>query len=86
MVVYMLAVVAFGLFGCCYTFVGIVLVVAVFGRKNDLERAGYDWNAGSGGEDSYSAAVEGVADVVVAAVKNYVGNMMTKQMMDYLTN
>jgi len=86
MVVYMLAVVAFGLFGCCYTFEGIVLVAAVFGRKNDLERAGYDWNAGSGGEDSYSAAVEGVADAVVVAVKSYVGNMMTKQMMDYLTN
>ena len=32
MVVYMLAVVAFGLFGCCYTFVGIVLVFVCFIR------------------------------------------------------
>ena len=85
MVVYMLVVAALGLFGCCCIFEEIVLV-AVFGRKNDLERAGYDWNAGSGGEDSYSAAVEGVTDAVVAAVESYVGNMMTKQMMDYLTN
>ena len=82
MVVYMLAVVAFGLFGCCYTFEGIVLVAAVFGRKNDLDRAGYDWNADSGGVYSYSAVVEYVADVAVV-VRCYAGNTTKKRMMDY---
>ena len=83
MVVYMLAVVAFGLFGCCYTFVGIVLVVAVFGRKNDLDSAGYDWNADSGGVNFYFVVVEVAVDVVVDAAKSYSGNMTTKQKMDY---
>ena len=81
MVAYMLVVVAFGLFGCCCTFEGTVLDV-VFGRKNDSNRAGYDWNADSGGVYSYSAVVEYVADVA-AAVRCYEGNTTKKRMMDY---
>ena len=81
MAVYLLVVVAFGLFGCCCTFEGIALAV-VFGRKNDLDRAGYGWNADSGGVDSYSAVVEYVAGVA-AAVGYYEGNTTKKPMMDY---
>ena len=74
MVVYMLVVAALGLFGCCCIFEEIVLV-AVFGRKNDLDSAGFDWNADSGGVNFYF--------VVVDAAKSYSGNTTTKQKMDY---
>ena len=82
MVVYMLVVAALGLFGCCCIFEEIVLV-AVFGRKNDLDSAGYDWNADSGGVNFCFAVVEVAVDVVVDAAKSYSGNTMTKLKMDY---